>query len=77
MQGNYLSSTFFKEYLQLTHCIVIYLDNLVDCSEKGFSVLLHEERGGEKCILSSLQSSACSPPRLQHQDLGSQTAIEP
>lgn len=44
MQGNYLSSTYFKEYLKLTHCIVmIYLDNLVDYSEKGFSVLIHEE----------------------------------
>lgn len=43
MQGNYLSSTYFKEYLKLTHCIVIYLDNLVDYSKKGFSVLTYEE----------------------------------
>lgn len=74
MQEIYLFSAYFKEYLKLIHCIVIYLDNLVDYSEKGFSVLIHEEQGGDKCILSSLQSSACSPPRLQHQDLGSQTS---
>lgn len=49
MQGNYLSSTYFKEYLKLTHCTDslpqgnLYLYNLADCSEKGFSVLIHEE----------------------------------